>query len=316
MKSFSILWMLLLTVSCFSSTSTQEKQTDQTNDTSSYTCTIPITKLTSTQNPCVEILIENKPFTVDLDLGFKGAISILDTSIDQILSKTLIGTELRTNILGKQYLINLYSLPEFKIGTINFSQFILLERNTKFINDVYFSTEQDVKHPTEVQGSLGWELFYNSTLLIDIKNLKIVVSDSLETLQQQGFSVDELIKTPLFTERGLVELETETNNGPMLCVLDTGCTLSVINSDDDNNKSVGERFLDPENVSVFSVFKVGENNFGPISFRNIPIKTPFRIEAILGMDFFENHVVVLDFVNKFVYLSKSSTTTEKSNLLP
>jgi hypothetical protein len=310
MKAFSIWWMALLAGSCYSNQSIQEKQPVRMNELSSYICKIPITKLSSTQNPCVEILIENKPFTVNLDLGFKGTISISDTAIDQVLSKTLLDTETRTNVLGKAYSVNIYSLPEFKIGTLTVSQIVLQKRNTELRNDVYFSAEQDVLHSVEDQGSLGWELFSHGTLLINIKNLNIVVSDTLETLNKQGISIEEFVKVPLITERGLIEFEAETINGPILCVLDTGSTWNIVNSNVDDNKSLSQIILDPKNRSEHSVFKIGRYNFGPVSFRSVPIKTPFHVEAVLGMDFFSNHVVILDFVNKFIYLSNSSDSSE------
>lgn len=279
------------------------------NDTFSYSCTIPI-KRSSTGIPCVDILIEDKHYSVEFDLGFKGAISVADKLIEQISSKRLIGSETRTNIIGKTYPINLYSLPKISLGKMTFSQLVMQQDTAEQLQDVYFSDESDKPDSDENQGKLGWEIFSQSTLLIDIKNLSIVISDSLDTMKRQGLSLEEFVKVPFFTKRGLIEVDAKIFHDSLLCVLDTGSTWNIINSEIDDGKSINQALLDPTNITKHSIFKIGKCNFGPVSFRHIPIKTPFKIEAILGVEFFENHVVILDFANGFVYFTDAPKKIE------
>ncbi len=60
---------------------------------------------------------------------------------------------------------------------------------------------------------------------------------------------------------------------------------------------------DEDNTHEFTDFNLGQHNLGPIVFHRIPISLPIHIEAILGMEFFQNHIVFLDFEKQKAYIA-------------
>ena len=179
---------------------------------------------------------------------------------------------------------------------------ILQQGTGEFIKDSTFiqnGGEPSIRPP----GRLGWELFYKVNLLIDIQNSQIAFCDSLDTLQSKGYSVAFFTKTPLLIDRGLVEFQAETSEGTLRCMLDTGTTWNMLNKEVSEEQSIDKAIWDPKSVIDCSVFKIGGKDLGPINFHQIPLKAPIQIDAILGMEFFQQNLVFLDFRQGFAYFS-------------
>ena len=65
---------------------------------------IPITKLSSIQVPCVDIEIENKQFSVEIDLGMQGDLAIAENVFDIVTEKELLYEKQMYGFRGKQYI--------------------------------------------------------------------------------------------------------------------------------------------------------------------------------------------------------------------
>lgn len=237
-----------------------------------------------------------------LDLGFRGDLVMMEQGITQISQKVFVGEKPMYNIRGNKYPEKLYQIPKVEIGGITFIRPIMQEETEEHRKESIFSQKEEKENLWEDSGKLGWHLFEKSNLLIDIKNATIAFCDSLETLSKNGYAVDQLIKTPLLLERGLVELKTKASDQPLLCTLDTGCTLNFLNREGE----IEQELWKEENVISYDSFKIEEVELGPILFHQIPIKIPIHLEALLGMKFFKDHLVFLDFGRKTIYFSKNS----------
>jgi len=265
---------------------------------------VPITKFSAIQCPCVEVEIQGTTFTMELDLGFRGDVNIAHDLIEQIPLKEFVRAKPMYGIRGKEYIKNLYKIEEARIGEIYFLKPFLQEDSEEFKRDSVFVKNGGEPSPPEA-GRLGWELFYHTNLLIDVKNSKIAFCDSLETLKKEGYDIDSFIKAPLLLEQGSVEIEAETPEGVLRCVLDTGSTWNLLNAKTD--KPIEQAIWDSDNFLEQPSFRINGHDFGAITFRRVPIQAPVPVEAILGMDFFEEHLVFLDFTGGYVYFAKNSS---------
>lgn len=252
-----------------------------------------ITKLSSFQTPCVHVRLEEKTLLLKLDLGFQGDMTIEKEVSDLLAVKEFVGERSTYGIRGKEYKKKAYQIPKATISAMTFSPLIVEEENAEFLQDAEFLENGEESTPKEEHGRLGWSLFYNANLLVDVQNSKIAFADSLETLKKEGYAVESWIKAPLFLENGLLECKVETPRGTLQCVLDTGATWNVLNAESELLDIVECPFLKIENV-----------DFGPTCFRAFSIRMPLQIDAILGMEFFKDHLVFLDFAKKLVYFSK------------
>ncbi|MBI5272814.1 MAG: hypothetical protein HY861_02390 [Chlamydiia bacterium] len=275
---------------------------------------VPITKLSSTQAPCIDVRIGNTTLSMELDLGFRGDLTLTGQSADAIGSKTFIFTKSMYGMLGKEYLTNIYRIPKASIGAMAFIQPTLQNDRDEFIADSVF-VQGGGKPSPRPPGRVGWELFYNVNLLVDLKNSQIAFCDSVDTLQKQGYPTEHFVKTPLLLERGLVEFEASTGEGSLHCTLDTGATWNMLNTEIAEGRSIEQIAWDPENVLHYPSLKIGAEEFGPIDFHRIPIHLPIRIEATLGMEFFQDHLVFLDFSRGYAYFFKNTSPVQRNSCL-
>lgn len=269
-----------------------------------YYIKAPIAKWSSIQSPCIDVAIENKTFSMELDLGFRGNLTFTKPYVDTISSKTFLKEKLMYGIRGKEYVTKLYQIPTLQIGKMTFLKPVLQEEKEDFIRDATFVPDGQKRSPRD-PGRLGWQLFCKVNLLVDSKNSLIAFCDSIETLGKQGYEVKQFIDVPLFLERGLIEFDAKTPEGNLRCALDTGATWNMLNCEGKEEKTIDDMIWDPSNVIEYSSISINGKDFGPISFHKLPIKIPIRIEAILGADFFKNHIVFLDFNKKRIYFSKN-----------
>ena len=296
-------WAILLLFFAFGCSALREqnvtsKEQSVKSEKEVFFVSVPIAKFSSFECPCVNIEIEGKEFLAKLDLGFQGDLAIAKEPLTRISAKTFVKEKSMYGVRGKEYKKKLYRIPKAKIGVMAFSPLMLQEESEEFLKDAQFLQNEEDLSAREEEGALGWELFYNANLLIDMKNSQIAFCDSLDTLKERGYAVERFTKVPLLLERGLVEFEAETPNGPLRCMLDTGSTWNIFNIEfEEQNSSVWE----PENILKFLFFKIGKVDFGPISFHQLPIRVPIPIAAILGVEFFKTHLVFLDFVEKTAY---------------
>lgn len=193
-------------------------------------------------------------------------------------------------------------MPEVRIGDMSFYRSAVQERIEDFQVDATITKDKEIS--SKELGKIGWEIFKVTNLFLDLGNSRIAFCDSLTTLKKQGYAVDSFVEASLISERGFIEIEADTSNGPLFCVLDTGSTWNILNTKIQRQADYNETIRQPENFSEIPLFRIAKKEFGPIRFHHIPIQLPIPIEAILGMDFFKEHVVFLDFTNNHAYFSK------------
>jgi len=96
---------------------------------------VPITKLSSIDSPCVDVAIEDKIYSMEIDLGFRGDLTATKDSTDLIMAKNFIRCKPMYGFRGKEYPTNLYQIPKVKIRKMTFTQPVLQEEAPEFIND-------------------------------------------------------------------------------------------------------------------------------------------------------------------------------------
>lgn len=268
------------------------------SSTLSYFRTIPVIKFTEAGLPCLLIHLENRTLLAELDLGFRGNISFSKGFLDQIDSKKYIRSKKMFGLKGREYTTKIYQVPFIKLGGAAFSDPILHEENEDFLNDASIVTKGDQPSPHE-PCRIGWEIFQGMGLLLDLGNSQIALSNSISTVKKRKYPKTHFIEVDLNTDRGLVEIKATTDTGRVLCVLDTGSTWNLINQE----IKEGLEIEDEDNTYEFADFKFDQHSVGPIIFHRIPISLPIHIEAMLGMEFFQSHIVFLDFPRHKAYIA-------------
>ncbi len=173
-------------------------------------------------------------------------------------------------------------------------------------------------------GTIGWCVFKPVNVLLDCEHSAIVACDSLDTLKKQGYLADSFIEATLLLDRGSLDFEVVTEMGPLRCTLDTGTTWNLLNKDlehlqqdhrliDLNHlmKEGSTKFnLTNEDLLIFNLedeweaknFQINGKEFGPVNF--VKIGSPLGLDAIIGMEFIDDHLIFIDFKKEKIYFSE------------
>lgn len=221
-------------------------------------------------------------------------------------------------IRGKKYCSDIYEIPEIKIGRMIFFRAKTQEMNPEFEKDATIVQDGESSSIGQL-GRIGWTLFRNFNCFIDSDNSLMAFCDSISTLRKKGYPVDAFVEVPLLLDRNSIEFEAMTETGPIRCLLDTGSTGNILNKDiwgGHNNHmiynpitidqqevlnplNIDQMEFDIEDICNMPIFKIGGKDFGTVKFQKM--KSPFEIDAIIGMDFLDSKLVFIDFPNRKIY---------------
>ncbi|MBU6446295.1 MAG: hypothetical protein KGQ49_02725, partial [Verrucomicrobia bacterium] len=115
---------------------------------------------------------------------------------------------------------------------------------------------------------------------------------------------DRFTQTPMHMTSDGVVIEVDTDIGAKRFLLDTGSTISVI-----RNIDIPEKIAFHNAMPVYesSKFLIRGTDFGKQILYLLDISPDFKdSDGILGMNFFNEHAVFLDFTKNVVYIGRSS----------
>ena len=270
-------------------------------------------------SPQIELAIEDHIIASEIDLGWNGEVALPFAILDNLHDKTYIGRYPFFGLRGKIYESDVYELPQIHIGKMKIFPIKAKEENLEFLEDSILKKENpDISEKDE--GRVGWYVFRPFNVLLDCEHSVVVMCDSLATLKKQGFSTDSFIEAPLLLERNSIDFKVMTEAGPLRCMLDTGSTWNLLNKDL-QNQAQDHRIINldhkaphfnvqNENLLAFNsedhwearTFQINGSEFGPINF--MKMKSPLDLDAIIGMEFIEQHLIFIDFRKEKIYFSK------------
>jgi len=270
----------------------------------SYFFSYEITSFAPWKVPYVVAKIENQKVSLLLDLGYSEDVALIPAVVEQLKEKTYLEKSQHYGFRGKSYDTTVYKIPKLQIENLSFLDLSLDEEWAAYQEDSYVNPEQEPIIFAE--GKLGWHLFTGSNLFLDLSHSKIAFSDSIRSVKKNGYQNVVFVKVPLLRDRRILEIEAEVNGKKTRCLLDTGATCNLINTELEGSSSAGEAEIDLTADAVYNSFTVNRVVFDPLILHPLPIRLPFHIDIILGMEFFREHIVFIDFAENSVYIAQST----------
>jgi hypothetical protein len=259
--------------------------------------------ITPTDLPLLSLELEELKIPAILDLGFRGECCLTEHLSEQVKEKEFLDTEIFYNFRGTCFEEKLFKIKEITIGKMTFENVILNEQPKAFRENT--SIVKKGHTPSEkAPGKIGWELFkkFQTGLLLDLKNNKIACCNDLKRLRETDYHIDSFLKVPLIIDRGLVEFDSELSGKTVRVSLDTGCTWNVLNDPSIPPEMINEVAFNEDMVSEVEHFMIGDHDLGKIKFHRLPVHLPIQLEYTLGMEFFLEHTVFIDFPGKTIYI--------------
>jgi hypothetical protein len=223
-------------------------------------------------------------------------------SMEKISNKKFVSSSHVTGMKGNRYESKEYELPEIEMGTVSFINPIVGEDPDQFHYDASLG-EAAIDSRILPDGLIGWKAFQNKNLFLDLGHSKIAFCDSLYTVKKQGYDIQDFAETQLLLDRDFVECEADITDQTVRCFLDTGFTVSSINTFGNDSRTLDEAMQFPDMQRY--PFTIGGKSFGIGNLHKLPLNFPISIDVVLGMDFFIHHFVFIDFKNEKIYFGRN-----------
>ena len=270
--------------------------------------------------PELELKIEDTILAAKVDFGWKGGVIVPPSMMETIKQKAFVSRDTSYGLRGKSYERDMYEVPKILLGKLHLFPMRIAEENLEFSRDAIFKKGGEEVNE-DYLGTIGWYAFKPVNALLDCEHSAIVACDSLDTLKKVGYPTDSFIETPLLLDRGSLDFEVMTVAGSLRCTLDTGATWNLFNKGEEQD----HRFIDldqlisespikfnPENEDflIFNLedewetntFQINGKEFGPVNF--LKIQSPLGFDALIGMEFIEDHLIFIDFKREKIYFSR------------
>jgi hypothetical protein len=247
---------------------------------------VPIRFSFLSHKPLLTIDIQGTSYTIMLDTGSSHPLDLHQRVLEKIPEKQFVQTEPYYDLRGDNYLVSQFILPELKI-----------QKRLKIApHDSFFRKLRSQLDLRFIDGRIGWSLFKKATCLCSFHKSLLILAKNTETLQQHElFKPDDFWQQPLEISKYGPLFLAQTEDGPKRFLLDTGSSSSIY------------RHPDPKSAPKITLnLQTKEGSLGPWDFWPYAIdsKISEEIDGVLGIDFFNAHVICLDFQQQRLYIQK------------
>ncbi len=265
---------------------------------------IPILFISNSYHPIIKVQIQGLPLSFEVDLGGSEYMSLLKKPLDSIQKHKLMKTDTIWDFRGNRYDRPIYSVSDVKVGPIELSNCEITEEDLDFHHNTgLWPTIKGTEFP-EYHGRIGIEFFKDKCVLFDFPDSSIFIARTLNELQEDSLlNLDHYIGVPFTVKNGVVLLTIETDLKKHAVVLDTGSTFC----------NLSKALVDPEKIVQLPNGKcyfpsnklmIEGCNFGDWKFAVLDICDKLGFDGALGVDFFLEHAICIDFPNQVAYIKK------------
>lgn len=269
---------------------------------------VPVHFLMSDHVPVIDVSIEGKLYTVLLDSGTYD-LGLRQEVLECIQHKTPVAPLTESlDINGNRYLFTLFTLESMKIGHWHFTQVPMREESVEFVTKgcrlwpsepINQTTRKILK---DLSGKVGGAILLPFNCLFDFPHSALYLAKNREELEKlKKGCLDGFIEVPLDLQKNGILISIETDLGIKKFLLDTGADMSVLK----------RSLVDPSQAKEFAPgkwsytshkFMIGNQDFGDWDFVLFEFPEHLMVDGILGIDFFRQYAVALDFENKTIFI--------------
>lgn len=266
---------------------------------------LPVRFFPFVDQPTIKVEIENKKYSLLVDLGSSHPIDLHKKNIQKIKNKKPLEISNYIGIRGKTYPTQAFLLPKIKLRNLEIDGLVGFEENPDFINDSktfqsfgLWSRFKDKSEFLIIDGRIGWTFFKNGIVVLDFPHSKIVIAkDNNSLINDSGYSLDDFTAAYFKIKKWGLIISIDTDLGSQKFLLDTGATCSIIRA-----SLFTEKLQASKSRYITHKLRIGNNDFGQWSFRLFDYNDQMECDGILGVDFFKKHTICFDFHNQIAYL--------------
>lgn len=261
-------------------------------------------QFSSSNLPYTEIELEGRKYLATIDLG--GTIECaLKPELLEKVSKQYYDSSKWIDIRGNIYEAKEYIVPLVKIKSAEIRKLKIKAEDPKFKNEgslLWGDPETSSReNGRPIDGRLGWIFLQSLHPFFDFKNSVFYFTrgyKSLRYLKEEGYPIDKLQSFPFEMTRFGCVFRIDTEYGLKKFLADTGSSRIIIKPSRFQNleESKITTISTEKQTILFEKFMIGTQDFKDTKAYFFEFSDQFEnIDGILGMDFFQENIVFLDF---------------------
>lgn len=260
---------------------------------------IPLKFIPLIKTPIVQVSIQNSSYSLDLDLGCSHSLCLSSKVLDKIPNKQICDAVDSFDYQGGKHHLLGFVVSNIRIGNyLKIDRVIAREEDPNFLLESsqilpqipFLQSSITSLYKIFVDGRAGWPLFSQVVCCFDFKNHSIYLGNTPKEIFDEIFtSNSEIAITKFDIDENAIIIYCESKLGIKRYLLDSGSTYSLATSIPQNLEIRGTLLNTPDFVQCSSV-------------KNL------NIDGILGVDFFQSHLICIDFPNQTVYIQRHKTS--------
>jgi hypothetical protein len=259
---------------------------------------IPVSFFPFPDSPFIKMSIEGKRYRLLLDTGSSHELDLHARVLGQLQEKEFLWTSQYIDLRGSRYPVSRFQIPSMTIHkNLGLHGVIVYEESIPFLTKDTKTFLGRIKKQIAlrwIDGRLGWPVFEQTACLFDFPHDALILAKNMEALQGAGvFHPSHFIKIPLAFSRCGPVLSVQTEWGESKFLLDTGASHSAYR-DLELQSSPGE---------VLTLW-AQQQSLGKQRLYPYPISPDLagEFDGVLGVDFFQSHVICFDSQEKYIYI--------------
>lgn len=234
----------------------------------------------------LDINIEKTKIPIEIITGTQASFELREKILNNIKEKKILRLCERQDCLGNTFYFRVFLIPKIQIGDIVLKNIEIQEISEDLIK----------KTKDEQNGSIGYGFFSKYNVFLDLAKNRIFLSNNLTKLKHSGFDIKTSEKIKFTGSRIGAIIPVTTDYGIKKLSVNTGANYNILRASKQEKKEV----LIPS-----SNFIIGKTNFKNCRIGFTDISSQFmEIDGFLGMDFFLNHKIYIDFKKNHLYVEK------------
>ena len=280
-----------------------------------YDVRFPIDFVPGIGFPRTLVKIEGKPYRFFIDTGSSSCLSLEKELLDQIQEKQFLQNYITTNVGGEIYPVKAYRIPLVKIWYLEIKNPEIIEASP---GTTVCKLPGIIAKPSLEQqpGHIGRAVISSMNWFMDFHNAAMFACGQLADRKKDGYCLDKLLQVPfeLDSLQGYI-LKAETDLGIKRFMLDTGSGHNLIKTSLLKDKTLKD-WIPGKQRYHSSKFVMNGRDFGSTAFVPFELSSFFEnLDGILGMEFFNEYIVYLDFEKKIAHIGKSTECLGEEDLV-
>jgi len=245
--------------------------------------------------PTVDLMLNGSSHPALLDLGSLDAIHLPIADIKKTPNVTYTGNTVKSsNVAGDIFESNEFVVSSLKLGCMVFDDITGLE-----LEPWGASIGQDKINDDTQQSVIGLGFFTGKKISINYQNKMLIVENSMTKKTPSDHKYSELAYK---TSKEGISIKVSSDNADYQMILDTGASSSIFSASK----------VSPKDSLMTCNYDLGPNMKcqlfnSPLKIAGVdftsnillyPIDQRFKLDGLLGTDFFKRFVVNIDFLNK------------------